>query len=134
MKDARRHRRDAMTHGSSSDGSENGRARTGDRRTTMDEDRDGNEGHDRDSRAGREVRVEVDAGRGGAPSDGGSERLAAENQRLEDELRREHEKYLRALADFDNYRKRVDRESARAALAGKRELLLALLGFLDDFE
>jgi molecular chaperone GrpE len=42
--------------------------------------------------------------------------------------------YLRALADFDNYRRRVERERAGAARAGKRELLLSLLDVLDGFD
>jgi len=58
----------------------------------------------------------------------------AEIERLQQELSREHNLYLRALADFDNYRKRVQRERESAAQAGKRPLVLALLDVLDDFE
>ena len=58
----------------------------------------------------------------------------AEIERLRHELSREHEMYLRALADFDNYRKRVQREQESAAQAGKRQLVLALLDVVDDFE
>ena len=36
----------------------------------------------------------------------------SEIERLKEELRREHDMYLRALADFDNYRRRVERERA----------------------
>ncbi|MCI0389479.1 MAG: nucleotide exchange factor GrpE [Acidobacteria bacterium] len=68
-------------------------------------------------------------------------RLKAENAQLKDEnaqhkegLRREHELYLRSLADFENYRKRIERERAKAANEGKREMVLSLLNFLDDFE
>jgi molecular chaperone GrpE len=53
---------------------------------------------------------------------------------LREELRREHDQYLRALADFDNYRRRVERERASAARSGKREMILSLLGVLDDFD
>lgn len=56
-----------------------------------------------------------------------------EIERLRAELRREHELYLRTLADLDNYRRRVERERASAAHAGKRELVLQLLEVLDDF-
>jgi molecular chaperone GrpE len=62
------------------------------------------------------------------------ERLKEENERLNHELRREHEMYIRNLADFDNYRRRVERERAQAARAGKRELVLPLLEVMDDFE
>lgn len=59
---------------------------------------------------------------------------AAEIERLQEELRRQQEIYLRALADFDNYRRRVERERASAARAGKRDLLLSLLDILDGFD
>ncbi len=62
------------------------------------------------------------------------EKLKAENERLKEDLRREHDSFLRSLADFDNYRKRIERERATAALAGKREMVLSLLNVLDDFE
>ena len=55
-------------------------------------------------------------------------------ERLKEELRHEHEMYLRALADFDNYRRRVKREQTRAARSGKREVLISLLEVLDGFD
>lgn len=58
----------------------------------------------------------------------------AENKRLREELRIEHEMYLRTLADLDNYRRRVERERASTARAGKRELILQLLQVMDDFD
>ena len=58
----------------------------------------------------------------------------AEVERLQDEINREHNLYLRALADFENYRRRVERERENAAKRGKRELLLAMLDLADDFE
>ncbi len=57
-----------------------------------------------------------------------------EIERLKEELRREHEQYLRALADCDNYRKRVERDQATAIHRGKRELLLGIIETLDEFE
>src|SRR5215470_876356 len=57
-----------------------------------------------------------------------------EVERLKEELRQEHEMYLRALADFDNYRRRVERERASAANSGKREIILSLLEVLDGFD
>jgi molecular chaperone GrpE len=58
----------------------------------------------------------------------------AEIERLQQALDREHAMHLRALADFDNYRKRVQRERESTAQAGKRQLVLALLDVMDDFE
>ncbi len=53
---------------------------------------------------------------------------------LKEQVRQEHEMYLRALADFDNYRRRVERERASATSSGKREIVLSLLDLLDSFE
>jgi molecular chaperone GrpE len=53
---------------------------------------------------------------------------------LQEELRREHAMYLRALADFDNYRRRVERERSTAARSGKRDIILGLLDVLDGFD
>ena len=58
----------------------------------------------------------------------------AEIERLKQALSREHDMHLRALADFDNYRKRMQRERDSASQAGKRQLVLALLDVMDDFE
>jgi len=58
----------------------------------------------------------------------------AELERLQEQLRNEHEMYLRALADFENYRRRVDRESSRTVRSGKREIILSLLEVLDGFD
>jgi molecular chaperone GrpE len=55
-------------------------------------------------------------------------------KQLEEQVRQEHELYLRALADFDNYRRRIERDRASAASSGQREILLALLEVLDGFE
>ena len=59
---------------------------------------------------------------------------SADIDRLNADLRREHEMYLRALADFDNYRRRVERERASADRAGKRDVILSVLEVLDSFE
>jgi len=68
----------------------------------------------------------------------GSEYMAgaepAEIERLKAEIGREHDRYLRTMADFDNFRRRVERERAVSAHAGKRELILPLLEVLDDFD
>src|SRR2546430_3781621 len=59
---------------------------------------------------------------------------ASETERLKEELRREHDMYLRALADFDNYRRRVERDRSSAARSGKRDIVLPLLDILDGFD
>lgn len=58
----------------------------------------------------------------------------SEIERFREELMREREMHMRALADFDNYRRRIERERAGAALAGKREIILSLIDALDSFD
>ena len=58
----------------------------------------------------------------------------SEVERLKEELRREHDLYLRALADYENYRRRIERERTTAARSGKRDIILQLLEVLDGFD
>ncbi len=61
-------------------------------------------------------------------------RLQEENTQLKAELQREHEMYIRNLADFANYHRRTERDRTQAVQAGKRDLLLGVVSVLDDFE
>ena len=54
--------------------------------------------------------------------------------RLEKQLAEKREQNLRTLAEFDNYRRRTRQELAVAQQAGKREVLLAFLDVMDDFD
>ena len=59
---------------------------------------------------------------------------AASSPEASDELKKAQDRYLRAVADFDNYRKRADREKQeyfRQALAGTMKELLPVL---DNFD
>ena len=60
--------------------------------------------------------------------------LDPEIVRLTEELDTERERGLRMLAEFDNYRRRTRQEHALAEQNGKREVLLALLDVMDDFD
>jgi molecular chaperone GrpE len=53
---------------------------------------------------------------------------------LEKQVREKEDLYLRALADLDNYRKRVDREIKEAGKATRKALLLELLEVVDSLE
>lgn len=55
-------------------------------------------------------------------------------ENLEHELKSEHDLYLRALADFENYRRRIDRERENLGKEALRRFFLPLLDVLDDFE
>jgi molecular chaperone GrpE len=50
------------------------------------------------------------------------------------ELDAMREKYLRALADFDNYRKRIERERAETARSAVAEPLRGFLGVVDNLD
>ena len=50
------------------------------------------------------------------------------------ELEQEHDRYLRTRADFENYRRRVERDRDMAARQAKRDLLLTLVDMADDFD
>ena len=63
-----------------------------------------------------------------------SPEVVEEIVRLEEQLAEEREQRLRTLAEFDNYRRRTRQEFAVAQQAGKREVLLALLDVMDDFD
>ena len=53
---------------------------------------------------------------------------------LEQDLKSEHDLYLRALADFENYRRRVERDRDHAGREALRRFLLPLLDIVDDLE
>jgi len=67
-----------------------------------------------------------------SPLENGDE--LAEVEQLKEDLRRGHETYLRLMADFDNYRKRVERDRSAAIKTGKIDLVRPLLDVLDNFE
>lgn len=71
---------------------------------------------------------------GPEPIDEEAEDISIQAKELNEALRQEQDAHLRLLAEFDNYRKRVDRERTRAAREGKRELILKLLGIVDGFD
>jgi len=53
---------------------------------------------------------------------------------VREQLRSEHDMYLRSLADFDNYRRRMERDVAGAVDRGKRSLILGFLEVVDSFD
>jgi molecular chaperone GrpE len=57
-----------------------------------------------------------------------------EIERLEEGLRLERDRTLRTLADFKNYRRRVERDGSKLAEEGKRAIILPLLDIVDDLE
>jgi len=57
-----------------------------------------------------------------------------EIESLQAQIRSEHDMYLRSLADFDNYRKRTEKDIAGAVERGKRTLILSFLDVVDLFD
>jgi len=54
--------------------------------------------------------------------------------RLESQLQESQDRYLRAMAEFDNFRKRVARERVELADRAQAVLVLRLLDLLDDLD
>lgn len=53
---------------------------------------------------------------------------------LREELDSQNDKYLRLAAEFDNFRKRSNRERAEAGIKGQASLLRKLLDVIDDLD
>ena len=53
---------------------------------------------------------------------------------IEEQLAAWHDKYLRLQAEFDNFRKRVQKEKAELIKNGAEKAMLGLLPIVDDFE
>lgn len=67
----------------------------------------------------------------------GQETVPTEEDRLaetEAKLAELHDKYLRQVAEFDNYRKRTMKEKAELILNGAEKTITAFLPVLDDME
>ncbi len=60
--------------------------------------------------------------------------VAAQIQKLEEELIVERDRNLRTLADFKNYRRRIERDGNKIAEESKRAMVLPLLEIIDDME
>ncbi|MCR4440089.1 MAG: nucleotide exchange factor GrpE [bacterium] len=91
-----------------------------------------------------EARISVDAGAQGSGEEareeiipvqivGGESEHPAE-QKLAESAATYLDQLRRTQADFVNYKRRVERERADFAAAGRREVLRALLPVLDDFD
>lgn len=61
-------------------------------------------------------------------------RLEKENAELADQVREHKDRWLRAAAEFENYRKRTAREWELLKQQSKSEVILEVLNSLDDFE
>ena len=53
---------------------------------------------------------------------------------LQDELASEKDKFMRLFAEFENYKKRTNKERIELFKTASQEVMLAMLPILDDFE
>lgn len=81
--------------------------------------------------------LQAAAAQEGAPAEAApspAEELAAERDRLAQEKAELQDRYLRLAAEFDNFRKRTERERLEAIEYAAMGAVKALLPVLDDFE
>lgn len=83
-----------------------------------------------DAAAGDETAAEQSEAAEARPATDADEALAA----LQKERDAYKEQFLRAVADFDNYRKRIERERREVAEYAASDVLLELLPIIDNFE
>ena len=67
-------------------------------------------------------------------SESSNENLDSEADRLKSELNETKEKYLRLVAEFDNFRKRTAREKIEIIQTASKDVLVSILEILDDAE
>jgi molecular chaperone GrpE len=69
-----------------------------------------------------------------AVQNGGEGDLAAELIAARAEAKENYNKFLYAMADFENYKKRIERDLSRIALDGRKTVLRKMLPVLDNLE
>jgi molecular chaperone GrpE len=70
----------------------------------------------------------------GDNGNGGGGDLAAELATARASAKENYDKYLYAMADFENYKKRMERQVADIATSGKRAVLAKMLTVVDNLE
>ncbi len=63
-----------------------------------------------------------------------TEENQSQEQKLTEQLAEEKDKFLRLFAEFDNYKKRSQKERLEYFKYANQELIIALLPVIDDFE
>lgn len=62
------------------------------------------------------------------------EDMRSEEEKLQDELKNEKDKFLRLFAEFENYKKRTTKERIELFKTASQDVMVALLPILDDFD
>jgi molecular chaperone GrpE len=71
---------------------------------------------------------------GAVEQNGGEGNPVAELAAAKAKAQENYDKFLYAMADFENYKKRVERQLAEIALAGRKAVLTKILPVLDNLE
>ena len=71
---------------------------------------------------------------GSQATEGSNEKLVSELEQLKVELDEIKEKYVRIVAEFDNFRKRTSRERIELIQTASKDVLVSMLEVLDDAE
>lgn len=82
----------------------------------------------------QKIQKKIPPGNAHAPHPAPKKQKSSELEELKAVLQEKEELYLKMLAEFDNYRKRVAKEGDAAAKATIRELLLGMLAVQDSFD
>lgn len=97
--------------------------------------------HEKKTHKGDQPEEEMQAQELAEEEEVGPDKLASDIAQMQEELSKlqkdaeeSHDKYLRTLADFDNYRKRQREDTSRMINQAKEDLLLMLLPIVDNFE
>lgn len=81
-----------------------------------------------------QAEAKADNGNGGKDSTDAKEEEESPLDKANREIAELKDKYLRTLAEFDNYKKRTLKEKAELILNGSEKTVTAVLPVLDDFE
>jgi molecular chaperone GrpE len=73
-------------------------------------------------------------GKTGKKQDKAEEKLNEKIREMESQLDEAKDKYLRLYSEFDNYRKRTQKEKIELSKTASEDVVLPLLSVLDDFE
>jgi molecular chaperone GrpE len=90
--------------------------------------------HDRAQDERDDSAVGIDPDRDAQASDRYDADVAAEVDELRGEVNRLNDKHLRLAAEFDNYRKRIERERQTLVARLQADLVASLLDVIDDLE
>ena len=76
----------------------------------------------------------VDAGKDPEPMDIFGRKSKKELEKKDEQIRQLNDQYMRLMAEFDNYRKRTEKEKSGMYAMGAKDVIEKILPVLDNFE